>query len=300
MSFVFGTVVGSFLNVVIYRLPHGKSVVSPPSSCPKCGERIAFYDNIPLVSWLLLGARCRKCKVPIPWRYPFVEALTGLLFLGVYWSHGLVVATPVFMILGASLIVVTFVDIDHWIIPNEITFPGIPLGIVWGLFVMAMPDLSGGVIPQAYETVFDALLGIVVGGGSLYLMDKISLVFLGKRGMGFGDVKLLAMLGAFFGWQSVIFIIMCASVIGSVLGTTMIVMNRSNEEDGEESEETEEEDKDESPLLDDDDEELPEGHYLQFGPCLAVAGIIVMLFGTQISNYVYSNIIFMPGVTPGY
>ncbi len=212
--------------------------------------------------------------------------------MAVYWSHGLVVATPVFMLLGAALIVVTFVDIDHWIIPDEITYPGVPLGIVWGIFVMAMPELSGGVIPEAYETVFDAIIGVVVGGGSLYLMDRISLLLLGKPGMGFGDVKLLAMLGAFFGWQSVIFMIMCASVIGSVLGIAFIAMNRSSGSGDDDSEE------DAAPIIDGDNEELPEGHYLQFGPCLAVAGIIVMLFGSQISDYVYTYIFISPGVSP--
>lgn len=292
MSFVFGAVVGSFLNVVIYRLPLGKSVVNPPSSCPKCDNRIAWYDNIPLLSWLMLGARCRNCKNPIPWRYPFVEALTGLIFLAVFWQHGLTPATAVYMILGASLIVVTFVDIDHWIIPNEITFPGIPLGIVWGIAVMVLGEQTGGLIPRAYEDVFDALIGVAVGGGSLYLMDKLSLVLLGKRGMGFGDVKLLAMLGAFFGWQSVIFIIMLASFIGSTLGIAMIAL--SPNKDDEESEEDTETKEETTAVIDDDDEELPEGHYLQFGPCLAAAGLVVMLFGREISDFVYTYIILDP------
>jgi leader peptidase (prepilin peptidase)/N-methyltransferase len=292
-SFAFGSVVGSFLNVCVHRIPRDLSIVTPPSACPKCETRIAWYDNIPMLSWLALGAKCRHCKTPIHWRYPLVEAITGVLFLLVYWKHGFVPATPVYMLLAASLVLVTFVDLSDWIIPNEVTYPGIPLGIVWSIVVMFQGESTGGVIPHGvYDGVFDALLGVLLGGGSLYLMDKLSLVLLGKRGMGFGDVKLLAMLGAFFGWQSVILIIMMASIIGSIIGVSQILYLRAfppAEKDEEESDEHEEKKSDHGY---EDEEEVPtDGHYLPFGPFLAIAGLVIIFFGPEIFDFYYSNFV---------
>jgi leader peptidase (prepilin peptidase)/N-methyltransferase len=268
VSFVVGAIVGSFLNVCVYRLPAGLSVVSPGSRCPKCETPIAWYDNIPMVSWLLLGAKCRNCKTPISWQYPLVEGITAVLFLAVYWQHGLSVATPIYMLLAASMVLVTFVDLTDWTIPNEVTFPGIPIGIVCSLVAMFYPD-SGLFVLGAFVPIFNSLLGVLVGGGVLYALDKITLAVLKKRGMGFGDVKLLAMLGAFFGYPGVVLIIMIASLIGSIVGIAMVAAQR-----GQKSLETE--------------EGKQTGHYLPFGPYLALGGVVVLLFGLDIYNWYFS------------
>ena len=264
-SFFFGTAVGSFLNVCVYRLPREMSVVKPRSRCPKCEETIQWYDNIPILSYLVLGAKCRHCRTVISWQYPLVEGLTGALFLLVYWRFGISLATPVYLLLTSGLVLVTFVDLDDWTIPNEVTYPGIPIGLCCSAIAMFYPE-SGLAIPGMYETVFDALIGVIVGGGSLYVLDKLTLILFKKRGMGFGDVKLLAMLGAFFGWKGVIMIILLASIVGSIVGITMITISKKKttiEEGGEET----------------------TGHYLPFGPYLAVAGLLVMFFGGQVYNY---------------
>lgn len=250
-SFVLGGTVGSFLNVCVYRLPKGQSVVKPRSRCPKCEEPIAWYDNIPILSWLLLGAKCRNCSEPISWQYPLVEAITGLLFALTYLRFGFAVATPVYMLLGASLVLVTFVDLTDWTIPNEVTLPGIPIGVACALLAMGVPN-SG----LQLDNPLMAIAGLILGGGILYGLDKASLVFLGKRGMGFGDVKLMAMLGAFFGPWGALLNIVVASFIGAAVGLAMINANRAKGD--------------------------KEGNYLPFGPYLAVGGLVVMFFGPDI------------------
>ncbi|HOZ46200.1 MAG TPA: prepilin peptidase [Candidatus Hydrogenedentes bacterium] len=273
VSFVLGCMVGSFLNVCVYRLPRGESIVKPRSHCPKCDSLIVWHDNVPILSWVLLGAKCRHCGQSISWMYPLVESITGLLFLFVFWRFGFTAATPIYMGFVASMVLVTFVDLTDWTIPNEVTFPGIPLGILLALVGMLYPP-SGLVV----NDVFDSLIGAVVGGGSLYLLDKISLVILRKRGMGFGDVKLLAMLGAFLGWRGVILIIMISSCLGSVVGITMIALDRWRVKQKGESASEEEA------------EGLSPGHYLPFGPYLAAAGLIVLFFGKAILAAYYSYV----------
>lgn len=269
MSFVFGTVVGSFCNVCLCRWPAGQSVVKPRSRCPKCNKEIAWYDNIPLVSWLILGAKCRHCGLPISWRYPAVEAITGFMFLAVYMRFGMTVATPIYMALGAALIVVTFQDLADWTIPNEITLPGIPLGLLLALVAMFFGKDWG----LRVNDPVDALLGIVLGGGILYLLDWITVALLKKPGMGFGDVKLLAMLGAFIGWKGVLGTLMFASLVGSAVGLIMIAWFRwrgavqpappaDSGEDGEDI--------------------TLQGHYLPFGPYLALGGLIFLFFGPEL------------------
>ena len=261
VSFVVGCMIGSFLNVCVYRIPRGLSVVKPRSRCPKCENTITWQDNVPIVSWLLLGAKCRHCQTPISWQYPLVEAITGALFLFVFWRFGLTIAMPVYLLLAAALVLVTFVDLTDWTIPNEVTFPGIPMGLVFAIVAMFYPD-SGLVVLGRFEPIFNALLGALLGGGSLYLLDKLTFVILKKRGMGFGDVKLLAMLGAFFGYPGVVMIIMIASLVGSVVGITLISWQRYKG-----SEET--------------------AHYLPFGPYLSFGGLAVMLFGQQLYTWYF-------------
>ncbi|HIA47398.1 MAG TPA: prepilin peptidase, partial [Candidatus Hydrogenedentes bacterium] len=212
-SFVLGGMIGSFLNVCVYRMPQGLSVVKPRSRCPKCENPLAWYDNLPIISWLILGAKCRNCKEPISWQYPLVEAITAVLFYLVFIKFGMTIATPIYMLLAASLVLVTFVDLTDWTIPNEVTFPGMPLGLVCAVVAMMVPD-SGLMLDKPLM----AILGLFLGGGVLYGLDMLSLLVLKKRGMGFGDVKLLAMLGAFFGPWGVLLIVVVSSFFGSVIG----------------------------------------------------------------------------------
>lgn len=230
-SFVLGCMVGSFCNVCICRWPAGESVVSPRSRCPKCKNAIAWYDNIPLLSWLLLGAKCRHCSLPISWQYPLVEAVTGVLFLLVYWRFGFSPATPIYMVLSAGLVIATFQDLSDWTIPNEITLPGILAGLGVALIGMTYD--------QSFLRVthpLDALDGITLAAFLICLLDGVTVLLLKKPGMGFGDVKLLAMLGAFLGWKGVIGTLLIASVLGSVIGILLIFVFRAKA-DGEEAEE---------------------------------------------------------------
>lgn len=277
--------IGSFLNVCICRLPENESVIKPRSRCPKCGNSIAWYDNIPVLSWLILSAKCRNCGEVISWQYPLVEALTGALFVCVYWRFGPALASPIYMLLVAGLVLVTFVDLSHWIIPNEVTFPGIFIGLACALVGMFYPQ-SGLLLDNA----IDALIGIVAGGGVLYLLDKIALLVFKKRGMGFGDVKLLAMFGAFFGWQGVIVILMGASLIGSVAGLLMILIQsrRTPADEAEDAKAPE--------PTGDDDEAVPEGNYLPFGPYLVLAGLIFLFFGERLIG-MYLGLMTLPEPT---
>ncbi|MDZ4860776.1 MAG: prepilin peptidase [Candidatus Hydrogenedentes bacterium] len=269
ISFIIGAMVGSFLNVCVYRLPKGESIVKPRSRCPKCETSIAWYDNLPIVSWLLLGAKCRNCKTPISWQYPLVEAITAVLFSAVFLQYGLTLATPVYMLLAAALVLVTFVDLTDWTIPNEVTYPGIPLGLACAVVTMFYPASGLVVFGPPSVPIFSALLGVLIGGGILYLLDKAALAVLGKRGMGFGDVKLLAMLGAFFGWPGVLMIMAIAAFAGAGLGYTLILLQRSK--GGEEG-----------------------GHYIPFGPYLSFGGVVVMLFGQWIYTTWMSSMNLQP------
>lgn len=266
--------VGSFCNVCICRWPAGESVIRPRSRCPKCMNGIAWYDNIPIFSWLMLGAKCRHCGTPISWQYPIVEAITGVLFLAVFWRFGFTPATPIYMALCAGLVIVTFVDLREWIIPNEVTFAGIFAGLGVSLLGMAMPDAAG----LRVVSVFDALLGIALGGGILYLLDLITLFVLKKPGMGFGDVKLLAMIGAFIGWQGVLGTLMLACVMGSAVGLGLIALDKLR--GGQKTAEPAAEGGGDVVKTDDDDEVL-QGHYIPFGPYLALAGLIFLFWGPE-------------------
>jgi leader peptidase (prepilin peptidase)/N-methyltransferase len=292
VSFVLGLLVGSFCNVCVARWPSGESVVHPRSRCPKCRNAIAWYDNIPVLSWLILGAKCRHCSLPIGWQYPLVEALTGALFLLVYLRFGFTLATPVYMALMAAMVVVTFQDLADWTIPNEITFPGIPAGLLLSLVAMIYPDSALRV-----TSPFDALLGVALGGGILYLMDRVTLLLLKKPGMGFGDVKLLAMLGAFIGWKGALGTLMLASVFGTVVGLGMIAYFRlrgaapSPEAPAESGPQA-------AAGSDGEEEEITlEGHYLPFGPYLALGGIVYVFIGPELLAW-YLDQLTLPPIEP--
>lgn len=214
-AFIFGAAIGSFLNVCIYRLPEKKSIVSPPSACPQCGSPIRFYDNIPIVSYIILMGKCRHCKTGIPLRYAVVEALTGLCATACTIKFGLTPEAGIYFVFIAALIVVIYIDIDHKIIPNRITLPGIPL---FYLASLAVPGI----------TARDTLIGIAVGGGSLWLVAWIYQLITKREGMGMGDIKLLAMIGALIGWKGVLFTIYFGSATGTVIGIATILAQGKN------------------------------------------------------------------------
>lgn len=213
--FFFGASVGSFLNVCIYRIPEGRSIVSPPSACPRCGSRIRWHDNVPVLGWILLKGRCRDCGSPISPRYPLVEGLCGILTILLLMRFGVSFTFISFWILTMALVAVTFIDLDHRIIPDVITLPGIVAGFVSSFF---LPWLSWK----------NSLLGIVVGGGILLLVAYGYEFLTKKEGMGGGDVKLLAMMGAFLGWKAIFFILFAASLTGSVVGLVLMRLSGSD------------------------------------------------------------------------
>ena len=213
-SFLLGAIIGSFLNVCIYRIPEGESVVSPRSRCPHCQTTIRWYHNLPVLSWILLKGRCAYCGAPFSVRYPLVEALTGLLFALFFLRFGLHPATLVAWLLAAALVTISVIDLDHQIIPDVISLPGIPVGF---LCSFALPWVSWQ----------SSLLGIVLGGGIL-LAIAFGYEWLTKQeGMGLGDVKLLAMLGGFLGAPAILPIIFLASIMGTMVGIPLMLITRA-------------------------------------------------------------------------
>jgi leader peptidase (prepilin peptidase) / N-methyltransferase len=218
VTFIFGLCVGSFLNVVIARLPAGRSVVSPGSACPQCGSAIAWYDNFPLLSYALLGARCRACRNAISWRYPAVELAGGALFALAYLHFGPTPRLGAALILLSGLIAITGIDLDHQIIPDVLSISGIAAGLLW--------SLTPGAIGWR-----DSLFGVLVGGGVFVVIILASTLVLGQPGMGVGDAKLGAMLGAFLGWKLALLSILMSVLIGGPLATTLLVSGRKTRKD---------------------------------------------------------------------
>ena len=231
--FLFGLCFGSFLNVCIYRLPLGLSVVSPRSACPGCKSPIAFYDNLPVLSWLILRGRCRHCKTKISPRYLLIELLTGLLFLACYWYFGLTLSTLKYCVFAFLLLGLIFTDAETKLLPDKLTLPGLAIGLVFSLLVpvndLAAQFLPGmvnlpfsGDVSMRIMSLFDSLLGALVGAAFIYGAGAIYLRWRGAEGMGFGDVKLMAMVGAFLGIKLTIFTIFTASIAGSLFGLTTV------------------------------------------------------------------------------
>lgn len=221
LAFFFGACVGSFLNVCIYRIPREESIVAPRSHCPHCGKPIAWYDNIPLLSWLVLRARCRACGGPISPRYVLVELLTAVLFWLVWRTYGLDARTPVYWLVVGGLILGTFVDLEHLIIPDRVSLGGWVAGLVLSPLV---PALHG--VATAREALMSSAIGLAAGAGSLWLVGVLGKAAFRKDAMGLGDVKLLGGLGALLGWRAVLFIIMGSSLVGSLVGLGLIVGRR--------------------------------------------------------------------------
>lgn len=240
---LFGALIGSFLNVCIYRLPRQESIAWPGSHCPTCSHPIAWYDNLPLVSYLILLGRCRHCAVRIPLRYPVVEALNVLGYVGLLWFFGPSWPAVAYGLLYSALLVVAGTDLSHKIIPNVITFPGIAVGLISAATILPLGLVNG-------------LIGLLVGGGILWLLAWASPYLFGKEGMGGGDIKLLAMIGAFLGWKPALMTIMLGSLLGSLVGITLIAARVIKRED-----------------------------YIPFGPFLVCGALVALFFGQSILDW---------------
>jgi leader peptidase (prepilin peptidase) / N-methyltransferase len=204
----FGLAVGSFLNVCIYRIPERLSIVSPRSRCTSCGRTISWFDNIPVVSYLLLGGRCRSCGASISLVYPMVETATAAVFVAMYWSYGPSLMLLVRLLFACAMVVLFMIDLQHQILPNVITLPGIAVGFA----------LSGLVGPGWTES----LIGIAIGGGVLFAIAEVYYRVRHEEGLGMGDVKMLAMIGAFLGWKLVLVTLVLSSLVGSIVGVGLI------------------------------------------------------------------------------
>jgi leader peptidase (prepilin peptidase) / N-methyltransferase len=210
----FGAIVGSFLNVCIYRLPIGKSIAWPASACTSCGRELSWYENIPVLAYTVLRGRCRTCGAQISVRYPLIEALTGAMFACAWWYYGPGVLLVSRVVFGCALIVLFAIDLEHHLLPNSITLPGIIVGFVFSLFTS--PGWMASII------------GIVVGGGVLWGVAEAYYRIRHEDGLGMGDVKMLAMIGAFLGWKLTLVTLMMASLSGSVIGVAVIIGRRGD------------------------------------------------------------------------
>lgn len=241
-AFIFGAAVGSFLNVCIFRLPEQMSIIKPRSHCPCCKKSIRFYDNIPLVSFFLLMGKCRDCKSKISWRYPLVELTAALLSMALFLKYGPTLNFITFYFFAAVLIIITFIDIDHQIIPDVLTLPGIPVFFLLAVFVVRLP----------WE---EALIGLLIGGGILFAIAFFYELITKREGMGGGDIKLLAMIGAFLGWKSLIFILLVSSLLGAIVGVTAMIIKKQDTK-----------------------------YAVPFGPFLSAAALAYLFWGDQFMN----------------
>ena len=239
--FIFGAAIGSFLNVVIHRVPNEQSIVFPNSACPKCGQGIRAYDNIPIASWLILGGKCRNCKAPISARYPAVELLTALLFVLVYWQVGASPMLPVDLIFVAVMVALIFIDAEHMILPNVITYPllifALLVRVAFPLFLSgsyfsdleAWPLTLFAGMPLWLLSLFGAGLGEIAGGGSLWIVGEIWKRLRGVDAMGLGDVKMMAAVGALLGWRLALLSIFIGAFSGAIIG--VMVVSRQKKRD---------------------------------------------------------------------
>ncbi len=255
--FLFGSLVGSFLNVCIYRIPRGRSIVFPSSRCPSCNNPIEPRNNIPIVSYILLGGRCTFCKERISLQYPIVESLNALLYMIILWRFGTGISwfLLVYFAFVSSLIIITFIDIEHQIIPDRITLPGILLALIFGATIL--PDPFSRFDFLGFSNSF---IGVVLGGGLFYLIAVLGKAVFKKDAMGGGDIKMMAMVGGFLGWKGVILTTFLGSLLGSVIGIFLLLMK------GREW-----------------------GSKIPFGPYLALGTLISMLSGQELLRwYLYA------------
>jgi leader peptidase (prepilin peptidase)/N-methyltransferase len=239
---ILGLAIGSFLNVCIHRLPRQASIVNPPSACPQCGYTLRWIDNVPVLSYVLLGGRCRQCRTPISVRYPIVELLTMAVFIGHVVVFGWDILLVPRLVFASILIALFAIDLEHHLLPNVITLPGIVVGLAFSLM------LPPGIV--------DALIGTVVGGGVLWLIGEAYYRYSGQEGMGGGDVKMLAMIGAFLGWKLVVLTLVLSSLLGSLIGLVVIVVRKGGLK-----------------------------HALPYGTFLSLAALFASLFGAPIVSW---------------
>ncbi len=250
LSFIFGLIIGSFLNVCIYRLPRGMSIVRPSSACPGCNDPIKPWDNIPIVSYILLMGKCRNCGERISIRYPLIELLSGIFYLSVFYFFGLGWhLLPLFAFVSA-MIVITFIDLEFQIIPDVITLPGAVIGVISASFLLPDPFLD---INSTNTIVgfINSLSGLLLGGGLFYIIAILS-----RGGMGGGDIKMMAMVGAFMGWKAVLLVTFIGSLMGSIVGIFLMLLKGKDRKT-----------------------KVP------FGPFLAIGSIITLFFGGTILKW---------------
>ncbi len=248
---LFGLCVGSFLNVCIYRLPRGESVVRPRSHCPHCNQSLHWYENIPLLSYLIQRGRCRRCPGHISLRYPTIELLTALLSVVIAYrfpdpAH----YVGYFLLLSAPLIAITFIDLKTYLIPDVLSLPGIVAGVITHTYIMPGPWTS---------CLLNSLLGVIVGGGILFLLASLYSLLRKQEGMGGGDIKLAAMIGAFFGWQAVLFVLLVSSILGTLIGGAFLLTSRKEM-----------------------------SHPIPYGPFLALGAWAYLFFGPQLIDWYLS------------
>ncbi|MBI3810912.1 MAG: prepilin peptidase [Nitrospirae bacterium] len=237
VALVFGLIIGSFLNVCIHRLPIDESLMAPSSRCPSCRHPVRWRDNVPVISFLVLRGRCRDCGQPISWRYPLVELANGVGYVLLVWRFGISFPTAVYSLLYSSLLVITFIDLDHQIIPDRITLPGIVIGLA-----------SSVVLPLGF---LNALIGFLLGGSLFYGVAVLS-----RGGMGGGDIKLIAMIGAFLGWKQVLLTIFIGALAGSVVGLFLMAFKGKSRK-----------------------------HAVPFGPFLSLGAVVSLFAGPAIWNW---------------
>src|SRR5512136_751796 len=243
ISIIFGALIGSFLNVCICRLPREESIVTPGSHCPQCNNPIRFYDNIPMLSYLLLKGKCRHCGKPISIQYPVVEGVTDLYSWVLFLTYGPSLSYLFFFAFVAALIVMTVIDLQHQIIPDVISIPGMGVGLLGSLVLthLSFPNSLGG---------------LLLGGGSLFLVATIYQWLFKREGMGGGDVKLLGMIGTFLGWKAVILTILLSSLIGSLIGILVMALKGKNFK-----------------------------YAIPFGPFLSLGAVLTLFYGESIIHW---------------
>ena len=272
--FAFGTIIGSFLNVVIHRLPLAESIVFPNSHCPHCQSNIHFYDNVPVLSWLILRGRCRGCRAPISVRYPLVEFLTGVIFAIFFWHTGFSPLLPFELFFGASMIVLIFIDAAHLYLPNVVNYPGLALALLLRLLFplllnaapfddLAHPPLNRLNLPLWEISLLGAFLGALCGGGSLWLVGWIWEKLRSVEAMGLGDVKMMFYVGAFLGWRLTVLSIFLAALVGAVIGILQIATQKERRFDSK----------------------------IPFGIFLGMGSMISMVFGGQLINWYLNTFI---------
>jgi leader peptidase (prepilin peptidase)/N-methyltransferase len=268
--FLFGLLIGSFLNVCIIRIPARKSIVMPASACPKCGAPIRPYDNIPVLSWLSLGGKCRACKAKISGMYPLVELLTALLFFGCYLAFGLTTEALKWAIFSALMIVLVFMDLRERILPDAVNYTGFALGLALSFVTRPTDGTALWVANRMFEfpppapviSFVDALLGAALGSGLLWLVSEAYFRLRGREGMGMGDVKMMLLVGAFLGAKRTLLTIFAGSLLGSILGLAFMAARRK-----------------------DSNYELP------FGTFLGMAALLVVFFGTPVVSWYQSMLL---------